>query len=733
MWRELLSVLLCFLVEANALANEPSDIAQEEQAVSLARAGHYPEALEQLSQLANSGLQTALFDEIVVLGWAGKHKAAIELYEKNAVAKWPEYVRLSIAGSYYRESNFKVAAALYKEAASTSSQAKRWEAESLMRLGDRAGADSLYNELLTVNPQDSETYISRGNLRLLAGDTTGLDDLDTAVTLAADPKQQTDIRARLGALSIQGGDYNRGINYLKPAIINGSASLFMQADYIFALRLNGDFSTAVQEGRRLWPNYKIVPSYGLQALADASLHSKQYKQAVAAYNSLLARRPEEINRKNVLGGLAFALMQEEQVAKSKAIYTALLQEYPDYAPVAMGDTTALMESGAYFKAQELGGLIINLFPENALYRQQFALLLARQDLNRLSAEEYEKLSKLPRSQPMAGAGLAVNSVAAGDYRSARQGVKEISQQPIKRPLVAEAVKKFDERSLGNASLSVIHQKDYKGNNNTEIGLNGQQQLGDSVAFTMTTASKGLKDNEASINYKTIAPGLIYKDLRQTAEFSWNMYQGGLTASGYRAGYTRYFGDQNSLSLVLSRSPVDQATAAKAGIQLDSQRLQYDKSVGKRDSYTLGLTSSKYSDGNTGFGYDGEYTHIYSDKNEIVRNWKAYFSRSRIKEQEINGEATPYESPSLREAYGLSWQQRWNFPKGYFENTLSIEFNRDYPEKFSFSPYDRIAYNYKLGVNRQLSIGVEYGLRTLSSGSGLWFGYYQYDMSYQFFW
>ncbi|MBU2700476.1 biofilm PGA synthesis protein PgaA [Sporomusaceae bacterium BoRhaA] len=708
---------------------------QEEDSVAIARTGRYDEALEQLTRLSSQGLPVALWDEIVVLGWAGRHEQATTLFEKNPGENWPEYVRLSVAGSYYRLEHFKMAAQLYHDVAKTgNSQAKRWEAESLMRLGDRTAADDLYLQILAEHPQDADVYLSRGNMYLLAGDIeAGTADLERAMDLAVDSKVKNQVGAQVAALYIQNGDYGKGITCLKPAIDNGSATPFMQADYIFALRLNGDYTTAIKEGRRLWPKTDSIPVYGIQALADSYLRSGQSKSAITLYRSLLERQQDDVNRKDVQGGLAFATMLDGQVAEGKVLYDNLLTKYPGFAPVAAGDAAAFMEKGRYWTAKVLFQLVIHKFPDNRMYRQQFAGLLASKGMPREAAEEYAALAKMPNSQPNAGAGLAVNSLEAGDYQLARQGVGQLANQSIRKPIVGQAVEKFAERPQGQGMMSTSVQKDYKGNDIKDFGMSGEQRLTDRLLFTIGADTKKIADFGADTHYKTLSPGFRYQDVGQALEAAVYHYSGDIHANGYHAAYTHYFGDQANLSLKLDRLPVDEGTAIAAGVFQTSQRVEYNKSLGKTDSYLFGLTRSTYNDGNQTFGYDGEWEHTYYDQEDTARSMAVYFSRNRFKQQIINDQVTPYESPALRENYGVSWRQHWTIPNGYWENTLNFEWSRDHPENFSFSPYDRLEYGYRLAQRAWLTFGVEYGLRTVHDGGGFWFDHRSYDMNYRLVW
>jgi len=733
-------ILAMFLSFANinqplVMAAEADFRNQQEQAVTLARSGHYDEALSLLNQLAQGGFQPAVWDEIVVLGWAGRYDQAIALFERMPAGNIPDYLRLSAAGSYYRLEKFKVAANLYHQVAKTGNrQAKRWEAESLMRLGNEEAADVLYDQLIADDPQDVDTYLSRGSMRLLTTDITGgIYDLEKALYLTTDPERQLSLRAQIAALYIQDGEYSKGISYLKPAIDNNTAVANMKADYIFALRHDGDFQTAIKEGTRLWPDPKIAPAYGVQALADAYLRNNQPKQAILLYNGLLNRNEEDIDRRNILAGLAYATMLDGQVAQSKVLYNNMLASYPDLAATAAEDAAAMMDLGRYWSSKELFKLIITKFPDNRQIRQQFAAKLASKNMPRDAAAEYAAMAKLPESQPVAGSGLAVNSLVAGDYQTARQGIDQLAGQSIRNPEVAQAVKNFEGRPQGSVDVSANVQRDYKTNNIKEIQISGEQRLGDGLSATVTTDAKSVAQNGVAARYNTMGAGLRYQDLQQEAEAGWNNYSRDLNTTGYHARYGRFFGDQVEWSFALDRLPVDEPLAVLGGIMQSTQRLAFTRGLGNNNSYSLGATRASYSDGNQSFGYDGSWTHVYYDKQDIHREWSTYFSRNSYKYQDINGEPTTYESPPLRESYGFGIRQRWTMGRAYWENIIDVEWSRDHPDTFGFTPHTRLEYGYLFSPNQKLVLGAEYGLRTVMAGGGFWFDYRKYDITYRSNW
>ena len=78
--------------------------ALHKQAVLDARAGLYDKSLLVLKSLYASNKNEVLiaYDYMTVLNWAGKYEQAIKIYEDGQYGEAPDYVKMNIAGAYYK-------------------------------------------------------------------------------------------------------------------------------------------------------------------------------------------------------------------------------------------------------------------------------------------------------------------------------------------------------------------------------------------------------------------------------------------------------------------------------------------------------------------------------------------------------------------------------------------------------------------------------------------------------
>lgn len=138
--------LLLLLLFNNSLAVAQENLQQKkDEAVLLARAGNYNKALNELATLRAQGYDCEN-DEIVILNWAQRYSEAIKLYEKRQQDIRPDYVLLSVAGSYYALGQYTAAANLYKAvAANGDKKAQLWELQSLAKLNNKDLAEKSIN------------------------------------------------------------------------------------------------------------------------------------------------------------------------------------------------------------------------------------------------------------------------------------------------------------------------------------------------------------------------------------------------------------------------------------------------------------------------------------------------------------------------------------------------------------------------------------------------------------
>lgn len=718
-------------------------------AVALARNGQFVSGLNILKELtANHPDPTILYDHAVVLTWAGDYRAAVSLYETkilNLKTTLPHYVTNSLGGAYYRLGQFKDAQSLFHQAAAAGDpQAKRWEAESFMQLRDLKSANVLYNALLTENPNDLETYLSRASMSILIGNNiSAAIDVEKALEVLPQDKTGTEkrlsIRAEMAAQFIQSGDYSRGIILLKPTVADGSANIKMQSDYILALRLNGDYKQAIQEATCRWPNFANIPDYGLQALADSYLHTHQFHAAKDIYQVILQRNNQATNLNVIKLGLAYTYLFTDDTAAGLAFYNQVITADHNLADIAIADASAMIEQGKFYAGKQLYNLLLNKFPDNKLYRQRFAAVLAAKNMPREAYEQYAALNELANREPVGLAGIVNTAVTVGDYQTARPAIEYLEEKYSRNPLTGHAIDKYENRSQGSTEFSYKMSNDYKTNDLRAAELTTDQRISDRTSVLAGISNKKIADSTASVTLNSYDIGYQYQDLHRDAKLWIDSYHHHGSFTGYRLLTNYYFGDNANLEFNLERSPVEDPQAIISTligpIMATDYHLGFNRQLGLKDFYTLGITTSFYNDTNRALAYNADWTHNMVSSNNKNMDWFTYFSRSSFKHQEINGTATSYESPPLREAYGAGLKERWTRLNDYWEGTLAMEYGRDRPEPFEFSPHIRMEYGYKFSASQWLIAGTEYGLRTNKTAdiSGFHFSNHQYDINYRMTW
>lgn len=721
----------------------PGELGGHATAVSLARSGQYPAALALLAKLAGQPcpLPEVLFDYAAVAVWAGEYSRAVQVYETGILPLEPDvpvYVTVSVAEAYFRLGRFRTAQAMYQQlAAAGHAQARLWEAECLTELGDTGQALRIFDELLAGGKGDSQLYISRALAYIRGHDTvSAMQDTRIALSLAADGGETAgtaEIRAVIAAALIRSGDYSPAIVLLKPAIDARTATLLMECDYLLALTSNGDYAGAIDAGKALWPQPGLVPVYGRRALADAYLRAGRPAAAMKLYQSM-AGDPEFSAADHQ--SLAFSCLLAGKHGPALRRYEELLDLGTERAGLLAYDGEALLTRGQYAAGRQLFQLILDRYPEESLLRQRYAGRLAAKGLYREAWEQYEALQRQPGFRLTGAAGMAAMATQAGDYRAARRAVAFLAAESPPGAAAAHAAALFDDRPLGELEMGFSHTSDYKGNDVLLRQLAGEQRLGDRLVFLGGQEERRIKDSADWIRLKAFRSGLRYADLRQAVE-AWGEWPGHSGAgTGYGLAYRHYFGERSSLTFSREKLPVYDVQALTAGIMQTASRLVWGRQVGDNDFYTLGLSAAAYSDGNASLSYDAFWAHYLHSDSRREFSWFVYAAGTAFDHQQINGEATGYESPELRESYGGGIKHRWLRPPGYWEGTLAIEWGRDRPEPTDLSPYARLEYGWQTSAAGVLTAGLAYGARTgrsAKAGSGLHFGYRQYDVRYHLQW
>jgi tetratricopeptide (TPR) repeat protein len=729
--------------------NKENPVTAREYAVALAQSQNFSQSLDIFKQLYqkypdNKDIQ---FDYIVVLNWAGNNQAAIDMFEKLKGEAVPIYVKKSVAGSYYQTGAYKVAQKLFHEVAeSGDGKAQLWEAQSLIRIGETEAGNKIYKLLLEKNPNDMDVYLSRASVLVLTNqNTAALADFEKALSLVPPGDEGINKRRQINydmAISyIRVGDEARAILLLRPYIQDGTADVWMQSDYITALRLNADYKTAIAEGERLWPDYGKVPNFGLQALGDSYLRNGQTQKSQVIYELILKREPDSTNVKL---GLAYSYMAQGKLQKGLELYREVLKNDPRRADVLLDDAYDFVAKNRYAAGKAIYGLVVEQFPDNQAFRQEFASSLADNEMPRQAYEQFAVLAKLPDGELAGKAGIAEAAVNVGDYHAADQAIGTLREKYAKSAVSQAAISSYNGRRRGGIDSSYIYSLDYQGIESGAFLITSDQNIGGSYSVLASIGTNHITDRDVneSATLKSQSLGMQYLGMKFDTKVWVDNYQSQGNFSGYRIYNNYYFDDHAVLNFNFERVPVLDAQALNPNnaellgrIMTSNYSIGFTRQVGVKDIYSFNFIRSLYSDSNQVNAYDLRWDRTLFDNEKKSLDRFIYLSRSNYKYQQINGIDTAYESPAVRQAYGTGFTEQWVIPKGYWEATTTIEWGRDRPDPNDFQPGFRLEYGHDFSPNHVLILGAEYGTRTnrLLNSSALHFGSRQYDVRYQVIW
>lgn len=731
MGQKMLLGLLLLLLFNNSLAVAQENLQQKkDEAVLLARAGNYNKALNELATLRAQGYDCEN-DEIVILNWAQRYSEAIKLYEKRQQDIRPDYVLLSVAGSYYALEQYTTAANLYKAvAANGDKMAQLWELQSLAKLNNKDLAEKKYQQLLSLEPTNISLQLSFGEFKLEQGQYR--EALTIFKNLLNNPAvNSSDLRHKIGVCYIKSGEFQLGALALKELLKQeNDDAKFTKADYILALRLNGDYQLAINESLRLFDNYQKMPDYAIQAVGDAYLYTKNYDKAIELYQYLLqSLNSNKFLVKHLKAALAYAHILKGNNNLAQKYYHELLTEYPEYADFVMRDIDNLLSIGRTKAADDVYKVVRMLLDQD-IYCQEYANLLEKNEKHIRAISVYKELAD---DNYAAQKSLAEDALLLKDYSLARNSINKFKEDTDTKSMVSTTEQKFIERERGTVIVGYSYDSDYKGNNHNSYTVGGQSLVTDNVSLTYAREENVVKNNELRTNYKTDKVGFILQNYNNNFFGEIEQYHNDIDDNGYNVGFTHYFDDDENLSVAISEKPLNEAGAIAENILNKSENISYKKILGKKDTYNLDMVVSHLSDGNKMVGYSGQWQHRYYDENNFIKEWWLYFNNSSYDKQVINGEDTAYESPEKRESYGVALYRYQGLENSYWENNLRLGWERDKPEKYSFGTSLELRAGKKIGYNQWLNIGVEYGVRTDENKSGLNFSYRNYDISYQIRW
>ena len=342
-------VLIASMIFANILCASNAYAAQELQAQvtkaqksytsieKLIEYNHYEEADKKISELLNKKPDDIELLALRCISRAKQHKLAPAQEELDRLMpKYPNNAQLHYAQgivylmrttssdvTYIRDTRNLIENAIKEFVAAVNADSNYYQAYNAMgvatlRLGNRKDARELFQVALQINPQYATAYDNIGNLELIEGNLTEAEDYFNK-SLKLNSHNPTTMY-HLGQVAVRQRDFNKALTWLNhsihmhpmssPALTLQGECYLIQGNQAAAINSFKKAITVKPENSRPYVNLAniyerradeefameqlktvltINPNYvdGIMRVADMSLHTRKYEQALDYYTRLL--------------------------------------------------------------------------------------------------------------------------------------------------------------------------------------------------------------------------------------------------------------------------------------------------------------------------------------------------------------------------------------------------------------------------------------------------------------
>lgn len=298
---------------------------------------HYSEADEQIKAALNKKPDDIELLALRCISRAKQHKLAPAQQELDRLlAKYPQNAQLHYAQgmvylmrttssdvTYIRDTRNLIENAIKEFVAAVNADSNYYQAYNAMgvatlKLGNRTDARELFQAALQINPQYATAYDNLGNLELIEGNLAEAEKLFNQ-SLKLNSHNPTTMY-HLGQVAVRQRDYNKALTWLNhsihmhpmssPALTLQGECYLIQGNQAAAINSFKKAITVKPENSRPYVNLAniyerrsdeefameqlktvltINPNYidGIMRVADMSLHTRKYEQALDYYTRLL--------------------------------------------------------------------------------------------------------------------------------------------------------------------------------------------------------------------------------------------------------------------------------------------------------------------------------------------------------------------------------------------------------------------------------------------------------------
>ena len=719
--------------------------ALHKQAVLDARAGLYDKSLLVLKSLYASNKNEVLiaYDYMTVLNWAGKYEQAIKIYEDGQYGEAPDYVKMNIAGAYYRLNLLdKVADIIIPLVENDNKEASLLLAQTYLRLDRIKEADDVYNELIIKYPDDMDIYLNRAQAAIAAANWSraARDWTDVLNLYEKNPddekitKQQ--ILDNLSASYIRIRRFKEAAQLLKPYVENKTASASMVGNYITALN-NTDLSRQAEKiYYDFFPSYDKAPAFVTRELANSYIKTAEYKKAVNVYEYLVSSADVDIDDRFNLA--YYACLSGVDKHEGLQSYREILsrKDAAKYTARILSQAQDFLRQGYYNTAKDVYYELINY---DKRFHNIYAGDLVKERQYQSALHEYYAMTKDADLKKSGVEGIVQTSVLLKDYKTAEERLKQLDNE-FKNISYDKAKGSFTNKQMGEVDFNVFNYSDHDDSDETDVNVFVKQYVDNGFWIEGSVGKSYIKDEEDSDTtiLDTNRVGIRYTARKWDTLLAWSMF--GIDSGDKNGLYINTLfrpTDRQSVNFIYGYEPVcdvDALDYEDGSIFGDNYILRYVYDLNTRESYYLELRKSNYTDDNKRYGWEiGQQYNIYNEKEKKGRTLDRtlFWSRDRYSNQDV-----PYTSPKLSENIGSEW--KWGLDLGNDDTLyyiLGANWKRDYPDELAFAPYVGIEYNKYIGDRNFYSISAGYGWQTQDRwGKGSWdYDNKQISFSYNITW
>lgn len=709
---------------------------EKERAMQLAKENKLDESLKIFQKIYDGTQPKITFDYITVLHWAGKNSEAFAIYEKNISLNYPEYMNKNLAAICYRIGKYDQSINFIKPYVDLGDkQAQLLLAQNYYLSGRKALAMETYDMILAKDSQKIDVYRSMSDMALAAqAHREATKYLQSALQLAIEEKSNTtliyNLVADLANAYINSANFESAIVLLDQYVYSEHASQSMKGNYILALKEFKQYKKAISASKKLWNNYNDMPPFALKFLLACYQELGKYDEAEAIIKNLKSDNDDK--GMDNTHALAFLYAISGNPDQSLTLYQTILEKGTVPLADIIRDADSFLNADKYQIGKGLFDLILAKKPEETAIRLRYADTLTGRNQNLAAMKQY-----LVLSNTLSGLqGLVKTNVLLGDYKSAKKYLTLLKKLYPENSLLAEAT--YRDRFKAYLGMGLPYEDSYKSittlpaNTNFEVNLdNNFWALGEFGRGSIDQyPNRGENtDQRKKISYTTTRVGLRYGDSKVGATAMVGEILGTKSDTTFQINTHYDFTDRQRVYFNYSRNPiidVDTLDNPDNKFNVDEFSLNYRYKRNNQETFNLGVAQGSVSDGNTISSFTLSQDLLFKNDFQRTIYWRRTFFKNQVNE---------YESPELREAFGIGYQKNFPAYKGRVILLGVFNWERDYPDKIGFSPYQRISYDWIFNNRQTLTFAFEYGLHSKEffGGDGLSFSYRKYEMYYNIFW